>query len=147
MLKFKETTQNYPLITNLLTSTSISRFIPHFPHHGKSRFFSRLFPPQSYAGLPFGGKDKTSFTKQTQHQASTKILRKILGYSTDFLPEILAFYNLAYYSAIEKVSTTHPIRDVTKALSNFMKQKYRSKEPCSTQINTIIRFKTERFKI
>ena len=40
MLKFKETTQNYHLISYLLTSTSIFRFIPHFPHHRKSRFFN-----------------------------------------------------------------------------------------------------------
>ena len=72
MLKFKETTQNYPLITNLLTSTSISRFIPHFPHHGKSRFFSRLFPPQSYAGLPFGGKDK----QVSRYKLSSRLPRK-----------------------------------------------------------------------
>ena len=74
MLKFKETTQNYPLFTNLSLLTSISRFIPHFSHHRKSRFFSSLFPPQSYAGLtPTGSKDATSFTKQTQQQTSTKI--------------------------------------------------------------------------
>ena len=38
MLKFKETTQNYPLITNPLLLTPISRFIPHFSHHRKSCF-------------------------------------------------------------------------------------------------------------
>jgi len=43
MLKFKETTQNYPLFTNLSLLTSVFRFIPHFSHHRKSRFFRAFF--------------------------------------------------------------------------------------------------------
>jgi len=38
MLKFKETTQNYPLITNFLLLASIFRFIPHFPITGRAVF-------------------------------------------------------------------------------------------------------------
>ena len=64
MLKFKETTPNYPLITNLLLLASISRFVPHFSHHRKSCFFRAFFRRKGTEVYPIdiGGKDKTGFS-------------------------------------------------------------------------------------
>ena len=44
MLKFKETTQNYPLFTNLSLLTSVFRFIPHFSHHIFRRKVTQVYP-------------------------------------------------------------------------------------------------------
>ena len=56
MLKFKETTQNYPLFTNLSLLTSVFRFIPHFSHHRKSRFFRAFFRRKVTQVYPSGAR-------------------------------------------------------------------------------------------
>ena len=56
MLKFKETTQNYPLFTNLSLLTSVFRFIPHFSHHRKSRFFRAFFHRKVTQVYPSGAR-------------------------------------------------------------------------------------------
>ena len=56
MLKFKETTQNYPLFTNLSLLTSVFRFIPHFSHHRKSCFFRAFFRRKVTQVYPSGAR-------------------------------------------------------------------------------------------
>ena len=56
MLKFKETTQNYPLITNLLLLASIFHFTPHFSHHRKSCFFRAFFHRKGTEVYPSGAR-------------------------------------------------------------------------------------------